>query len=767
MWTVLKTIVSYLKPYKLLSLAFLALFGLDLLFVSIAPLSFNYIIDYAITPKDMDNFTFIVLFLLGLGIVCTIAGVYGDRLLARLNALVEQDLRRTLFVKLQQLHISYFQAKRSGDSVVLFSDDIPTVSNTMTSLLSTGLQSIVVVIVSMSILLYLQWSMALLIIIGASIIFVGPLLLNKRASAGYQEYKEQAAALNSDVTENVKAQKLIKSFNLQQLMLQRFELRLKQLFASSYRLNLVTAALGRVPLISLLFVNLSIMIYGSYLAMIDKISLGQLIAFYTMYMSMGNSVFNLTFIIPSITNAKVSIERLAQAMNERDEQAENTGKSENSAQNKEEQRGRKPINKNLVSDNGKSYLRKAEFSSDSSLSAAGAQLDFSKPLSIDLRGVNFSYEAGRRVLHNIDLHIPFGAYVAFVGSSGSGKSSMVQLLLGLYEPDEGEIAINGVSLLPSRLAAYRQQLAVVFQDNFMFTGTIKENIALSKPDATDQEIVQAAKQAEIHDYIMSLPDGYNTTVLDEGSNFSGGQRQRLAIARALVREPQLLILDEATSALDPATEAAINETIYKLAQQRTVISVTHRLSTVTEADLICVFDHGVLIERGSHKQLLAGQQQYYYLWEKQTGFTLSDEGDDVQIDAPRLSQLTFFKQVEHEVLEDIAMLFNTERFERGATIIHEGDRGEKFYIMIRGRVEVLKAVDNEQGEREQIRVAVLEDGDHFGEIALLQNVPRTATIKALTPCVVITLQRKLLQHLLAKHPEINSYVTRVLQERLS
>jgi len=744
MWNVVKLICSYLKSYKLLTVLFLLLFGLDLIFISIAPLSFNYIIDYAVTPKDMSMFITIIATLLGIGLICTIAGVFADRLLARLNALVEQDLRQGLFSKLQRLTIRYFQTKRTGEHVALFSSDVPTISNTMTSLLSTGIQSVVVVVVSMGVLLYLEWSMALLIIAGASLIFVGPLLLSRQAKQSYEDYKAQAAQLNSDVSENVKAQKLIKSYNLQQLMQKRFLERTKLLFVSSYKLNRINAALGRIPMISLLVVNLSIMVFGSYLAIINRISIGELIAFYTMYMSMGNSVYNLTFIIPSITDAKVSVERLSHVLNGSNE-LDPSGESEGSKLIKQEETFDQsvPFESGKVDERGKL-----------------------KPLQLQFNDVSFGYESDCRVLHHIQLTIPFGATVAFVGSSGSGKSSMVQLLLGLYEPDEGELLINGMKLDKDRIASYRDRLSVVFQDNFMFQGTIRENIAISKQHATEEEIIQAAQLAEIHDYIMTLPLGYATIVNDEGDNFSGGQRQRLAIARALVRDPQLLILDEATSALDPATEAAMNETIKKLAKHRTVVSVTHRLSTVADADLICVFNQGQLIEQGRHDELLALQGQYQFLWEKQAGFTFSEESNDVQIDAARLSKLTFFKPIAYELLEDIAMFFNTERYEQGATIIQEGERGEKFYIVIRGKVEVLKQITDDEGQVKDTTVAVLEDGDHFGEIALLQNVPRTATIRALSSTVVISLQRKHLQHMLSRHPEINRYVRRILEERL-
>lgn len=719
MLTVIHTIAGYLKRYKLLTFFFLLFFGLDLLFISIAPLSFNFIIDYAVEPKDMTMFVKIIVILATLGIVCTIAGVVGDYLLSKLNALVESDLRNQLFARLQKLHMHYFYSNRTGDTVALFSNDLPTISSAMTSLMSNGIQSVVIVVVSMGVLFYLEWSMAVLIIIGASLIFIGPLLLSRRADLKYAQYKQQIAILNSEVQENVKAQKLIKSFNLHHYMQERFGARVKQLFISSYQLNVMNASLGRIPMISLLIVNLAIMGFGSYLALTDKITIGALVAFYTMYISMGNSVYSLTFIIPTLTDAKVSIGRIQKVMDE--EQLESA--------------------------------------------LAARQEPLQSPLHISVNDVTFGYSEEQTVLEHNSISIPFGSSVAFVGSSGSGKSSIVQLILGLYQPRSGSVYINDKVLDGSIVQAYRNQVAIVLQDNFLFQGTILENIQMSQSNASFEQVVQAAKLAEIHDYIISLPQGYNTEVLDEGSNFSGGQRQRLAIARALVRDPKILILDEATSALDPATEHAINATFSKLAQDRTIITVTHRLSTITNVDQIYVFDHGKIVEHGSHQELLASQRQYSHLWEKQQGFSYSDEGEDVTIDAARLSRLAFFQNVSDQLLESIASLFNTERFDTGTTIIHEGDKGEKFYLIIRGRVEVLKQTKSEAGE--QVRVAVLEDGDHFGEIALLESVPRTASIRALTPCIVITLQRKVLHHILSQHPEINQYVRKVLQERIS
>lgn len=720
MFSVVKNISNYLRKYKRLTFLFLLCAALDLIFISIAPLSFTYIIDYAVEPKNMDMFLFIVQILALLGVVCTIAGIISDFILSQLNAKVESDLRHQLFRKLQELHIDYYEKKRSGDMISLFSIDLPTISGAMTSVLTTGIQSFIVVIISMGVLLYLQWSMALLILIGSSIILLGPLLLNKRAEKSYEQYKEQVALLTSEIQENVKAQKVIKGFNLQQLMLERFTKRVKQLFKSSYSLNMINAQLNRVPMISLLFVNFTIICFGSYLALKGQITVGALVAFYTMYISMGNSVFSLTLVLPIITDAKVSLDRVNAVLTEKRFEGPSSS-------------GQHALNGNR--------------------------------LQIEVDSVSFGYSEDKLVLRQINMFIEAGKQIAFVGSSGSGKSTMLQLLLGFYEPQQGFIKINDVKLAQLNMQSYRDHIAVVFQDNFLFQGTILENIKMGKQEASFEQIVEAAKQAEIHQFIVELPNGYETEVLDEGSNFSGGQRQRLAVARALLRDPAILFLDEATSALDPMTEASINATFQKLAHERTVITVTHRLATIANADQIYVFDRGRVVEHGEHQQLLEREGIYHQLWEKQSGLSLSEQGDEVMIDAARLSKLQFFGQVDRAILKSIAALFNTERFEKGETIMQEGESGEKFYILVRGRVEVLKQGASEATAHS--RVAILEDGDHFGEIALLENIPRTATIKTLTPCIVITLQRKVLHHILSEHPEINEYVRAVLQKRMS
>jgi ATP-binding cassette subfamily B protein len=232
--------------------------------------------------------------------------------------------------------------------------------------------------------------------------------------------------------------------------------------------------------------------------------------------------------------------------------------------------------------------------------------------------VSFAYEGAEKpVIDNLSLKIPVGRSIAVVGPSGSGKSTLLNLILRLYTPTEGRVTIDGVDIRKVTRDSLRSSMAVVFQENMLFNMSLRENIRLGKEGATDEEVEEAARRAEIHNFIMSLPEGYDTIVGERGDTLSGGQRQRIAIARAIVRNPSVLLLDEATSALDQTTEAAINRTLLELAKGRTMIFSTHRLTSVVDMDEIIVVAGGRVVERGSHAQLLADEGAYAKLWEDQ------------------------------------------------------------------------------------------------------------------------------------------------------
>ena len=239
--------------------------------------------------------------------------------------------------------------------------------------------------------------------------------------------------------------------------------------------------------------------------------------------------------------------------------------------------------------------------------------------------VTFAYKDRYRVIKNLSLEIPAGKTIAIVGSTGSGKSTLIKLLLRFYDLSSGKIVLDGININNLKLADLRRCIGLVSQDVFLFHGTVAENIAYGKFDATDREIQNAAKVAEAHEFITQLPEGYNTIVGERGQKLSGGQRQRIAIARAVLKNPPILVLDEATSAVDNETEAAIQRSLERITVDRTTIAIAHRLSTIRNADCIYVMEYGQLVESGTHEDLLADNGIYASLWRVQSGLKLVDD----------------------------------------------------------------------------------------------------------------------------------------------
>jgi ABC-type multidrug transport system fused ATPase/permease subunit len=238
--------------------------------------------------------------------------------------------------------------------------------------------------------------------------------------------------------------------------------------------------------------------------------------------------------------------------------------------------------------------------------------------SIKLRGVGFKYGCRAAVLKDVDLRIPAGKMVAIVGESGSGKSTLLKLFMRFYDPTAGRISIDGVDLRDFELGSLRARIGVVAQEPFIFTGTVRENIALGRPEATLDEVIRAARAAGLDEFVAGLPQRYETVIGERGANLSGGQRQRLAIARALLKQPEILIFDEATSHLDTATERAIQRNLKTAFAGKTVILVAHRLSTIQDADYIFVLHQGRVVERGTHRRLMLQEGRYWSLWRSQT-----------------------------------------------------------------------------------------------------------------------------------------------------
>ena len=528
--------------------------------------------------------------------------------------------------------------------------------------------------------------------------------------------KAGQSALSTTIEEDLVAQPVVKAFNLASVLGPRFRAQSERLRQRSVKANFLTYLMERTPNIGIMVFNLLVIGVGSYLTFHGRMSIGSLVSFQALLLTLAQSVYGITWVIPHFVQAAAGMQRIDELLSER-AQIEDAPKAT-------------------------TLPRRAR--------------------SIRFDDVSFAYVPGETHLASIDLEIFAGDMVAFVGASGSGKSTALRLLLRFYDPVSGTVCFDGRDLRMVTQESLHRQTGVVFQESFLFDTNIRENIRFGRTSATDAEVEQAAKLADMHDVVLAMPHGYDTMVGERGSRLSGGQRQRVAIARALLRDPALLVLDEATSGLDPASEASINHTVDRLRTGRTIISVTHRLATATTADRIVVFANGRVTETGTHAELFAKHGAYRKLWDKQSGFTLSSDGDRAFVAVDRLRTLPILSDLDREILDELPRFFGTEHYEAGRDVIQQGDHGDRFYIIARGRVAVSKT--DAAGHTEEI--ATLTDGDHFGEIALLRQEPRNATVRALMPSVLLSLSRSHFLRLVERTPTMKMRLDAAIAQRV-
>lgn len=680
---VLRALYRYVRPFRWRLIPVFLACLLEMGLTAQLPLSIKYLIDRALGHKDSRALVIILTALAISAVVVSAAGLGRDHLYARIVARSIAALRARMYDKLQQVSLEFYSRRESSDILARFSNDLNSIDLALLAAIGWGLQPVLDIILSVVLVFTFEWRLALVGTLLCPICALGPRLLASRGVAAAAEKRARDVAVLSIVQETISAPALIQTFSLRQLFTGTFDRRNDRLLHSSIRLGFLTALMDKSSTLGALLLQVIVMALGGWMAFHGRISIGTFASFQALFVTLSQSVGYLASYSPTLVSATAAVERMETLLAEQPRIVE------------------RPNARTLPS-----------------------------PETIEFRDVTFGYTPGETALDHVNFLLRRGASVAFVGASGSGKSTVLNLLLRFYDPAQGTILVDGTDLRDATLDSLRRQTAVVFQENFLFNMSIRENIRLGRPDATDAEIEAAARDAEIHDFILTLPDGYDTLAGERGGRFSGGQRQRLAIARAVLRHPALLILDEATSALDPTTEAAVNATFSRIATGRTVISITHRLSSVTHADWIYVLDQGRIAEQGRHDELVAAGGRYSSMWRRQSGLRIGEDGAGV--DAKWLSEMPLFKDVDASTLAELATLFASEQVPEERDIICEGDPGDRFYILVRGKAEVLKASK---------RAAVLQDGDYFGEIALLSNRPRNATVRSLTPCVCLTLQR--------------------------
>jgi ATP-binding cassette, subfamily B, bacterial len=585
----LATIYGFVKPFLKNYKRLIAFVGLgvliETLFNVIMPLSLKFLIDDALGEEDFEALIRILSVLAVAGIITSIVAVWYERWDARLAAALISDVRTRLFDHVQNLPAAFFQRTRRGEILSRFSVDMSAFEGTVKGFANAAALPFFELIAGIILMLFLNWQLAVISLLVFPITLIGPRIITPKAVQANYEQKLNEASLLGLVQENIATQAVIKAFMLQRKTLGWFTMRNDEARRKIAAAAFLSTMVERTVTISVLLLHLVVLAIGAYLATKGQITVGTFVTFESAFWEVSYNIAHIMHFIPVSISSAAAVRHIHELLDEPTRGADRPGAPD--------------------------------------LPRISHDISFER--------VTFQYEGSETpVLDNLSLNLDVGKTIAIVGPSGSGKSTLLNLILRLYVPDEGRVTIDGVDIRKVTRDSLRRSMAVVFQENMLFNMSIRENIRLGKEGATDKEVEEAARKAEIHRYIMSLPQKYDTQVGERGDTLSGGQRQRIAIARAIVRDPSILLLDEATSALDQTTEAAINKTLMKLARGRTMIFSTHRLTSVVDMDEIIVISGGRAIERGSHQKLLAANGMYRQLWDDQSlkPHQAADQDDD-------------------------------------------------------------------------------------------------------------------------------------------
>lgn len=564
-------IPQIVKYRRLIGEVLLVTLGINLLGLA-SPLFFQNVIDKVLVHNTLDTLNILVIGFAVVSVWETVFGWLRTRLYSETSQKIDVELGAKLFRHLLGLNLAYFEARRVGD-VAMRVRQLETIreflTNASLTVLIDPLFTIVFLVVMWfySVKLFLVAVLAIPLYIAVAVFVTGPL------RARIEEKFERSAANNALLIESIGGIQTVKAGAVEPQWQDRWERQLAGYsFASQKVINLSNTGSQLIQLISKL--NMVLILYFGAKAVIDKdLTVGGLVAFNMFAQRVSGPVIRMAQLWQDFQQVRIAIERLGDVLNQ-------------------------PVEPGTGSRVALPDLR--------------GQVAF--------EGVRFRYGLeGPWTLEDIDLAIPAGTSLGIVGSSGSGKSTLTKLLQRMYVPAAGRVLVDGVDIGQIDPAWLRRQIGVVLQENLLFNRTIRENIALASPAMPIERVMAAARLAGAHEFIVRLPQGYDTPVEERGTNLSGGQRQRLAIARALVTNPRILILDEATSALDAESEEIIQANLKAIAAGRTVVIIAHRLSAVRQCDMLITLEQGRIVERGSHEQLLRADGRYADLHRRQSG----------------------------------------------------------------------------------------------------------------------------------------------------
>jgi ABC-type multidrug transport system fused ATPase/permease subunit len=564
----ISTLARLTAPYK----GRTALAVLSLLAATLTALAPPYLaklaLDDGIRQKDLHALTVIVaLFLLaGLANLVTSAaqtyftGWTGERILA--------DLRNKLFRHLQRLSLGFYERNRAGVIISRLTNDVDALDQLVTDGVTTLVQSTLILVGSAAVLFYLDWRLALATLSVIPFLAIATAIFRVRSSRAYRAVRERLGLVTATLAEDIAGMRVVQSFTREPARRRNFE----EVNAHYRAANQQTVVNSGVyfPFVDFLSSAATAVVlgYGGYLLSQGQVSVGTLFAFILYVSNFFDPVQQLSQLYNTFLAAVAALDKIMDVLDEVPEVEDRQGAEE-----------------------------LARIEGD-----------------VRIENLRFGYGSGPEVLHGIDLDVPAGTTVALVGHTGAGKSTIAKLLARFYDPREGSITVDGTDLRDITQESLRRQLGIVPQEGFLFAGSVRDNIAFGRVDATNEQIRSAAAAVGAHEFIMRLEDGYETDVQERGSRLSLGQRQLIAFARALLADPRILILDEATSSVDIGTERRIETALRTLLAGRTAFVIAHRLSTIRGADLIVVLEHGKVVEQGSHAELMERQGLYTALY---------------------------------------------------------------------------------------------------------------------------------------------------------
>ncbi|WP_420543836.1 ABC transporter ATP-binding protein [Streptococcus equinus] len=570
-WRVFKRLMSYLKPYKFLTALALGLLLLTTVVKSLIPLVASYFIDHFLT--DMNQTAMLIL--LGyylMYVVQTIIQYFGNFFFARVSYSIVRDIRCDAFANMEKLGMSYFDKTPAGSIVSRITNDTEAISDMFSGLLSSFISAIFVFTVTLFTMLKLNAVLTAWVALFLPFIFILVNLYRKKSVKVIAKTRALLSDINSKLSESIEGIRIIQAFGQEERLKGEFE-EINQEHVQYANRSIALDSIFLRPAMSLLklLAYAILMAYFGFRGMEVGISAGLMYAFIQYVNRLFDPLIEVTQNFSTLQTSMVSAGRVFDLIDEKQYEPEQVGVQE--------------------------------------------EVPFGN---IEFKNVSFSYDGKRQILDDISFKVNQGETIAFVGSTGSGKSSIINVFMRFYEFQSGQVLLDGVDIRKYSKEALRKHIGLVLQEPFLYHGTIKSNIKMYQ-DISDETVQSAAKFVDADQFIQKLPEKYDTKVTERGSSFSTGQRQLLAFARTVASQPKILILDEATANIDSETENIVQESLKKMRQGRTTIAIAHRLSTIQDADCIYVLDKGKIIESGNHEKLLSQKGTYYRMYQLQAG----------------------------------------------------------------------------------------------------------------------------------------------------